>query len=40
MAGAYPDRIIPCQLPWLLDPEVGAKMITRTPSRIPRRDVQ
>src|SRR5258705_7933798 len=26
-AGAYPDRIIPCQLPWLLDPEVGAKMI-------------
>ena len=23
-AGAYPDRIIPCQIPWLLDPEVGA----------------
>jgi predicted TIM-barrel fold metal-dependent hydrolase len=26
-AGAYPDRIIPCQLPWLLDPKVGAEMI-------------
>ena len=23
-AGTYPDRIIPCQFPWLLDPEVGA----------------
>jgi len=23
-AGAYPDRIIPVQLPWLLDPEVAA----------------
>ena len=22
-AGPYPDRIIPCQIPWLLDPEVG-----------------
>ena len=26
-AGAYPDRIIPCQLPYFLDPEVGAKEI-------------
>jgi predicted TIM-barrel fold metal-dependent hydrolase len=26
-AGPYPDRIIPCQIPWLLDPEVGAAMI-------------
>ncbi|WP_156765191.1 amidohydrolase family protein, partial [Mycobacterium sp. 1245852.3] len=26
-AGSYPDRIIPCQLPWLLDPDLGAKMI-------------
>ena len=24
-AGAYPDRIIPCQIPWLLDPEVGRR---------------
>ena len=22
-AGTYPDRIIPCQLPWLLDPELA-----------------
>ena len=26
-AGAYPDRIIPCQIPWYHDVEVGAKMI-------------
>jgi predicted TIM-barrel fold metal-dependent hydrolase len=26
-AGQDPRRIIPCQLPWLLDPEVGAEMI-------------
>ena len=32
-AGAYPDRIIPCQLPWLLDPEVGAKMIHENAER-------
>ena len=32
-AGAYPDRIIPCQLPWLLDPEVGAKMIYENADR-------
>ena len=24
-AGPYPDRIIPCQIPWLLDPEVGGR---------------
>jgi predicted TIM-barrel fold metal-dependent hydrolase len=28
-AGAAPDRFIPCQLPWLLDPEVGAAEIRR-----------
>ena len=40
-AGAYPDRIIPCQLPWLLDPEVGAKMIYENAERgYPRGDVQ
>jgi predicted TIM-barrel fold metal-dependent hydrolase len=32
-AGAYPDRIIPCQLPWLLDPDVGAKMIRENAER-------
>ena len=32
-AGPYPDRIIPCQLPWLLDPEVGAKMIYENAER-------
>lgn len=26
-AHRYPDRIIPCQLPWLLDPQLGARMI-------------
>ena len=36
-AGAYPGRIIPCQLPYLLDPEVGAKRSTRTPSAGSRR---
>ncbi len=40
-AGAYPDRIIPCQLPWLLDPEVGAKMIYENAERgYPRGVVQ
>ena len=28
-AGRYPDRIIPCQLPWLIDPEVGASEIRK-----------
>jgi len=32
-AGSYPDRIIPCQLPWLLDPELGAKMIHENAGR-------
>jgi hypothetical protein len=26
-AGPHPDRIIPCQIPWLLDPVVAAAMI-------------
>lgn len=32
-AGPYPDRIIPCQLPWLLDPQVGADMIRENAAR-------
>ncbi len=32
-AGAYPDRIIPCQIPWLLDPEVAADEIRRNAAR-------
>jgi len=32
-AGRHPDRIIPCQLPWLLDPEVGAAMIRENAER-------
>ncbi|MUM19218.1 amidohydrolase [Mycobacterium sp. CBMA271] len=32
-AGSYPGRIIPCQLPWLLDPEVGAQMIRENAER-------
>ena len=32
-AGAYPDRIIPCQIPWLLDPQVGADMIRENAAR-------
>ncbi|HVX19753.1 MAG TPA: amidohydrolase family protein [Acidimicrobiales bacterium] len=32
-AGPYPDRIIPCQLPWLLDPEAGARMIYENAER-------
>jgi predicted TIM-barrel fold metal-dependent hydrolase len=28
-SGAYPDRMIPCQLPYMLDPEIGAKEIYR-----------
>ncbi|WP_395104164.1 amidohydrolase family protein [Actinomadura sp. SCN-SB] len=31
--GAYPDRMIPCQLPYLLDPEVGAQEIYRNAER-------
>ena len=32
-AGARPDRIIPCQIPYLLDPEVGATEIRRNAER-------
>ena len=32
-AGTYPGRIIPCQLPWLLDPEIGAAMIRENAER-------
>ena len=32
-AGRFPDRIIPLQLPWLLDPEVGAAEIRRNAAR-------
>jgi predicted TIM-barrel fold metal-dependent hydrolase len=32
-AGAYPDRIIPCQVPYYLDPVVGAEEIRRNAAR-------
>jgi predicted TIM-barrel fold metal-dependent hydrolase len=32
-AGAYPDRIIPCQLPWLNDPAVAAEEVCRNAER-------
>ena len=32
-AGTHPGRIIACQLPWLLDPEVGADMIRENAAR-------
>lgn len=32
-AGSHPGRIIPCQIPWLLDPELGAKMIRENAQR-------
>jgi predicted TIM-barrel fold metal-dependent hydrolase len=32
-AGPYPDRIIPCQIPWLLDPVEGAAEIRRNAER-------
>jgi predicted TIM-barrel fold metal-dependent hydrolase len=32
-AGTAPERIIPCQLPWLLDPELGAEEIHRNAER-------
>ena len=32
-AGTYPDRIIPCQLPWLLDADIGAEMIRQNADR-------
>ena len=32
-AGSYPDRMVPLQLPWLLDPELGAEEIRRNAAR-------
>jgi predicted TIM-barrel fold metal-dependent hydrolase len=32
-AGTHPGRIIPCQIPWMLDPELGAKMIHENAER-------
>jgi len=32
-AGAYPDRFIPCQVPYYLDPKIGADEIRRNASR-------
>ncbi len=32
-AGTFPDRIIPCQIPWLLDAAVGAEMIAENAAR-------
>lgn len=32
-AGPYPDRIIPCQIPWLLDPDLGAEEIRSNAER-------
>ena len=32
-AGPYPDRIIPCQIPYFLDPEVGADEIRKNAAR-------
>lgn len=32
-SGAYPDRMIPCQLPYFLDPEIGAQEIYKNAER-------
>ncbi|HEX4016380.1 MAG TPA: amidohydrolase family protein [Frankiaceae bacterium] len=32
-SGAYPERMIPCQLPYFLDPEIGAQEIYRNAER-------
>ena len=32
-AGTHPDRIIPCQIPWLLDPELAADEIRQNAER-------
>jgi predicted TIM-barrel fold metal-dependent hydrolase len=32
-AGSYPERIIPCQIPWLLDPGLAAAEIRRNADR-------
>ena len=39
-AGSYPGRIIACQLPWLLDPELGAQMIRDNAERGSGRGVR
>ncbi len=31
--GSYPDRIIPCQIPYFLDPEVGAQEVYKNAER-------
>ncbi|MBW2496861.1 MAG: amidohydrolase [Deltaproteobacteria bacterium] len=31
--GTHPDRFIPCQIPWLLDPQVAAEEIRRNAAR-------
>ncbi len=32
-AGTYPGRVIPCQLPWLLDPQLAAEEVRRNAAR-------
>ena len=32
-AGNHPERIIPCQVPWLLDPELAASEIRANAAR-------
>jgi predicted TIM-barrel fold metal-dependent hydrolase len=32
-SGAYPDRMIPCQIPYFLDPEIGAQEIYKNAER-------
>jgi predicted TIM-barrel fold metal-dependent hydrolase len=32
-SGAYPDRMIPCQIPYFLDPEIGAQEVYRNAER-------
>lgn len=32
-AGPYPDRIIPCQIPYMLDPEIGAQEVYKNAER-------
>ncbi|MFO0691517.1 MAG: amidohydrolase family protein [Myxococcota bacterium] len=32
-AGAYPERFIPCQIPWLLDPKLAAEEVRRNAAR-------
>ena len=35
MAGSYPERIIPLQLPWLADPQLAPEEIRRNAARRP-----